>query len=124
MFDSNSQEGETTACRLRGPSVSTPTQCPLRSTSRTTVETNRITNWAWTVRYTYQGQQKTLTQNSGTVMDLPFYEFCGAPATVNEGESIPLSVSLTVTDSNGVSATATSGSGVQPALVLVTYTCS
>ena len=74
--------------------------------------------------YFYLGKQKTLTQNSGTVVDLPFYEFCGTPTTVNEGESIPFSVTLTVTDANGVSATAKSGSGAQPALALITYACS
>ena len=92
-----------------------------------------MVNWAWTVRYAYGGQQKTLSQNSGTIADLQFYEFCGvtapfgANASTNataDGTIIPLSVSLTVTDNNGVSATATSGSGTQPALVLVAYTCS
>jgi hypothetical protein len=122
MLDPNAQTGTVTACLVRGPTFSLSV-CPLLSTARTT-GTNTLTNWAWTIRYTYDGQQKTQTQTSGTLIDFQFSEYCGSAGATAGGTTIPITVSLTVTDSNGVTATATSGLGVQPALAFVAYTCS
>lgn len=121
MFDPLSQTGVVTACRVRGP-INSVTICPLTSTSRIN-GASTLANWAWTVQYTYDGKAKTLTQSSGTIQDFQFSEFCGLSGSSAGGTIIPLTVSLTVTDSNGVQATATSGTGTQPALQFVAYTC-
>jgi hypothetical protein len=121
MFDAASQIGPSTACRVRGAAAGTSVNCALTNTSRTT-GSNTITNWAWTVTYNYGGQ-KTLTQSSGTVMDFQIVEQCGQTGAAAGGANIPLTVSLTVTDDSGATATATSGQGNQPALTLVGYTC-
>jgi hypothetical protein len=121
MFDPNTQAGAVTTCVVRGPAFSLSV-CPLASTSRTN-GASVLTNWAWTIRYTYDGQQKTQTQSSGTLIDFQFSEYCGGAGSSATGATIPVTVSLTVTDSNGATATATSGAGVQPALAFVAYTC-
>jgi hypothetical protein len=122
MFDPPSQTDATTACRIRGATINSLSTCPLTTTSRVT-GTSTLVNWSWTVRYTYDGVAKTQTQSSGTIQDYFVNEFCGLSPSSAGGTIIPLTVSLTVTDSNGVQATATSGTGAQPALSMVAYTC-
>ena len=48
---------------------------------------------------------------------------CGLTTSTAEGAAQPLSVSLTVTDNLGASATVTSGTGTQPALQVRLFTC-
>lgn len=124
MFDAPSQAGSVTACRIRGAPGYPVTSCPLTTTARTTLPGNSLVNWAWTVKYTYDGQAKTQAQSTGSIQDFAVYEYCGLNPSSAGGTVIPLSVTLTVTDNNGVTATATSGTGNQPALSLVAYTCS
>ncbi len=123
MYDSGSQAGPVTSCRVRGAPGYPISNCPLLTTSRTTLS-NTLVNWSWTITYTYDGQNKTQTQNTGAIQDFQFYEYCGKAGSSASGTVIPMTVSLTVTDSNGVQATATSGQGNQPALTFVAYTCS
>ena len=122
MTDPPSQAGSTSICRIKGSPGYPISTCPLGNTSRTT-GSNFLVNWAWTIKYTYDGQDKTQAQNSGTLQDFQLQEYCGRNPSSAAGTAIPVSVSLTVTDNNGVQATATSGSGNQPALTMVTYTC-
>ena len=121
MFDPPTTTGPVTVCTVRGATVSTLTNCPLLTTSRST--TSSVANWAWTIRYTYGGVAKTQTQNSGTISDFYFNEYCGVSPASATGTLVPITVTLTVTDANGVTATATSGSGTQPALSYNAYTC-
>jgi hypothetical protein len=121
MFDPPSQVGVTSACRVRGPSSTWLTTCPLTNTSRTT-GANTLVSYSWTVQYTYNGAPKTFTQNT-TIADFAVTEFCGFAGSAPGGANIPMTVSMTATDSNGVTATATSGTGTQPALQLVAYAC-
>jgi hypothetical protein len=122
MYDPPSQGGPTAVCRIKGGGGNPPTSCPLLSTSRPTLS-NYLVNWAWTIKYTYDGQDKIITQSSPTITQFAVSDFCGLNPSSKDGVNIPLSVSLTVTDNNGIQATATSGSGNQPAMVLVAYTC-
>lgn len=116
LFDPGSQPDATTTCRING----SPTTCQLRSTSFT-FGSNTIVHHAWTVTYTY-GTTKVLTQ-SGPGSTFSFSDSCGGPGSSAEGPSQPLSVTLTVTDNLGNTATATSGSGDQPALNLRLFSC-
>jgi len=122
MLDPPTQAGPVAACRIRGLPGYPISTCPLTTASRTT-GTNSIVNWAWTITYTYDGAAKTQTQNTGSIQNFQFYEYCGRPPSSAAGTVIPIAVSLTVTDNNGIQATATSGTGNQPALSMVAYTC-
>ena len=121
MFDPPSQADGVTICRIRGPAAGSITTCPLTSTSRTT-GTNALATYLWTVQYTYNGVAKTNRQDSN-LPDFFVSEFCGLSPATASGTAIPITVSLTITDSDGVQATATSGVGGQPALQIVAYTC-
>jgi hypothetical protein len=79
-------------------------------------------SYAWTVQYTYD-TAKTIT---GTNSTLAITDVCGTlPNTIatTDGVSQPLSVTLTVTDNLGATATATSGTGSQAALVMRFFVC-
>jgi hypothetical protein len=117
LEDPAAQNGPTTECRFRG----NPTTCYLRSTSFPRGR-NTLTTYAWSVQYTY-GVVKTITQteNSGV---LSFSDVCGGDTSAADGPSQPLSVKLTVTDSNGETATAEAGVGAQPSLTVRLFTCS
>jgi hypothetical protein len=117
LFDPSSQAGATTVCRITSAYNST---CELRSTAFT-LGSNIIVSYAWTVQYTY-GTVKTITPLTSSPT-LSITETCGGPGSSADGADQPLSVSLTVTDNLGNTATATSGSGSQPPLFLRLFTC-
>jgi hypothetical protein len=117
LIDAASQPGATTECRFR----SNPTTCELRSTSFPR-GTNSLSSYTWSVQYTY-GTIKTITQTE-TTGTLSFSDVCGGPQSAVEGPSQPLSVTLTVTDNNGQTASAIAGQGNQPALFVRLFTCS
>jgi Viral BACON domain len=117
LFDSAAQAGATTECRFRSATGAAST-CTLRSTSFT-LGTTSIVSQSWSVDYVYDAA-KTIT---GTAPTLSFTDTCGKPTSTDDGVSQPLNVKLTVTDSAGNSATATSGSGSQPALFVRLFTC-
>ena len=114
----------TTECRIRSstplPAPPAPTTCTLQSTS-IPLGTASIVNYAWVVQYTYV-TGKTLTQ-SGSSPTFSFTDTCGQATSTDDGISQPLSVMLTVTDNNGATATATSGTGNQPPLFIRLFTC-
>jgi hypothetical protein len=118
LFDPAAQGGPTTECRFRDQSGSNPTTCTLQSTSFAT-GTNSIVSQTWNVQYTYL-TVKTLL---GTNPTLSFTDTCGQFTSTDDGVAQPLTVTLTVVDSNGVTATATSGVGAQPALFVRLFTC-
>jgi hypothetical protein len=117
LFDPSAQSGPTTECRFRGPANSTTT-CTLQSTSFTTGPTS-IVSYKWSVQYTYVAVQDL----SGTSSSLSFTDFCGKTTSTEDGVAQPLSVTLTVTDSAGTTATATAGVGSQPALQVRLFAC-
>ena len=123
MYDTPSQAGPTSTCRVKGAPGYPITACPLSNTSRTT-GSNSLVNYSWVISYTYDGQAKTQTQNTGSIRDFQFYEYCGLKGSSADGTVIPMSITLTVTDNNGITATAQSGAGNQPATTFVAYTCS
>jgi hypothetical protein len=118
LFDPAAQGSPTTECRFRDQSGSNPTTCTLQSTSFAT-GTNSIVSQTWNVQYTYV-TVKTLL---GTNPTLSFTDTCGQLTSTDDGVAQPLTVTLTVVDSNGVTATATSGVGAQPALFVRLFTC-
>jgi hypothetical protein len=63
------------------------------------------------------------TSVTGTGSTLSFTDQCGKPTATDDGVAQPLKVTLTVTDSSGATAVATSGSGSQPALFVRLYNC-
>ena len=117
MFDPASQSASTTECRFRS-ALASPTTCTLQSTSFT-LGANAIVSYAWTVQYTYD-TVKVLTGSNST---FPITDTCGGTTSTADGVAQPLSVTLTVTDNLGSTATATSGVGSQPALQARLYTC-
>jgi hypothetical protein len=74
---------------------------------------------SWSVQYTYV-VVKTI---AGTDSTLTFTDTCGQLTSTDDGVAQPLEVTLTVTDNNGVTTTARSGSGSQPPLFVRLYTC-
>lgn len=121
MFDPASQADAATVCRFRGASSTSLSTCQLASTSFT-LGPNTIIWYIWKVEYTYGGVPKTLTQ-AGTSTTFSFGDYCGqAPSSV-PGTAIPITATLSVLDSNGNTATATSGVGTQLPLQAVAYTC-
>jgi hypothetical protein len=117
MFDPASQPGPTTDCRFRSLS-SGPSTCTLRSTSFT-FDATAITSYSWNIQYTY-GSVKTVT---GTGSTIDIVDMCGQAQATDDGVPNPLSVSLTITDAKGTTATATAGSGTQPAMSVRLYNC-
>ena len=119
LLDPSTTAGPTTECRFRSL-TSSPTTCTLTSTSFPLGPT-AIVNYSWTVRYTYEAV-KTLVQ-TGSNPQFNITDVCGLVSSTPEGASQPLDVTLTVTDSAGNTATATSGTGSQPALQVRLFTC-
>jgi hypothetical protein len=117
LFDLATQGSATTECRFRS-ATGLPTTCTLQSTSYT-LGTSTIVSWSWTVQYTYA----TSITVQGVNSSVSFQDTCGQLNSTNDGVSQPLSVTLTVTDTNGVTATATSGRGSQPPLFVRLYLC-
>jgi hypothetical protein len=119
MFDPARQAGQTTECQFRSI-TGQPSTCSLQSTSFA-FGTTVIVSYSWTVQYMYV-TPKTLTQ-TGTQSQFSFTDVCGQPTSTDDGAIQPLTVQLTVVDSNGNSATVTSGTGTQPPLVARLFTC-
>jgi hypothetical protein len=117
MVDLGAQPTPTTECRFRGTTGRSNT-CTLRSTSFT-LDSTAIVSYSWNVQYTY-GTVKTL---SGTGSSIDITDTCGQTQSTDDGAANPLSVSLTITDAKGNSATATAGSGNQPAMQVRLYNC-
>lgn len=109
------------------PATSTnpATECAIRSRSTictlTAVATlpAAIATYDWTVAYAYGGS-KVHTQ-VGQLSSLSFTESCGV--IPGNGVVVPMTASLTATDTLGNRATITSGQGNQPALQLRTFAC-
>jgi hypothetical protein len=121
LLDPSQTAGPTTNCQFRSSATaSTPTTCTVQSTS-VALGTATIVNYAWTVQYTY-GTTKTVTQ-SGSSPTVSFTDTCGLTTSTSDGVAQPLSVILTITDSNGNTATVTSGTGSQPPLFVRLFTC-
>jgi hypothetical protein len=119
LLDPASQAGPTDTCRFRS-ATDQPTTCVLQSTSFPVGATGLVA-FSWTVQYTYV-TTKTLTQ-SGSSPQFSFTDMCGQMSSTADGVAQPLSVTLTVTDSAGNTATATSGTGNQPPLFVRLFTC-
>ena len=121
LFDPSQTTDATNVCQFRGASGSTTT-CTLRSTSFTG-SSNSITNYAWTVQYT-NGSVKAISASS-SASSLSFSDSCGVAnsGATDDGALQPLDVTLVVTDSNGNTATAKSGSGTQPSLFVQLFNC-
>jgi hypothetical protein len=121
LFDPDTQGAATTECRIR--SSATPPRastCVLRSTSFT-LGSNTIVNYAWDVQYTYD-TVKTISV-SGSNPTLSFSDTCGQASSTSDGVAQPLTVTLTVTDNLGATATVRSGSGSQPPLFIRLFSC-
>jgi all-beta uncharacterized protein len=121
LLDPGTTSGAVTECRIR--SGSTPpvaSTCTLHSTSVPT-GTSTITNYAWTVQYFY-ASGVTLSQSTASP-DFSFQDTCGKTGSSDLGAVTSLLVNLTVTDSTGSTASASSGSGSQPPLSLRLFTC-
>ena len=118
LYDPATQGGVTTECRINA----NPSRCLLRSTSFT-FGTTAIQSYAWTAQYTYGGELRTRTQ-TGPSTEFELSDVCGLVSSTADGAPQPVNVTLTVTDSAGSTATATSGAFGQPALQLRLYTCS
>jgi hypothetical protein len=119
LLDPSTTSGPTTECWFRNL-LGQPSTCTLTSTSFTSGSLPIVT-FTWTVQYTY-GTVKTLTQ-TGSNPQLAITDVCGQPTSTNEGVSQALDVTLTVIDSAGNTATATSGTGGQPALAVRLFNC-
>jgi predicted phage tail protein len=119
LIDPATQPGPTTECRIRGQAGQSST-CRLNSTSFT-FGANTIVSYTWSVQYTYD-IVKTINA-TGPSPTLAITDICGLNQSTADGAAQPLSVTLTVTDNLGATATATSGVGSQPALQLRLYTC-
>jgi hypothetical protein len=121
LLDPSQTAGPTTNCQFRSTTAPPmPTTCIVQSTS-VALGTASLVNYAWTVQYTY-GTTKTVTQ-SGSSPTVSFTDTCGQTTSTSDGVAQPLSVMLTVTDSNGNTATVTSGTGSQPPLFVRLFAC-
>jgi hypothetical protein len=116
LFDPATQTRATTECRIN----SSPTTCQLRSGSFT-FGGNFIVSYQWTVQYTY-GTVKTLSETTSSPT-FSFSDSCGGQSSEPTGPAQVLSVTLTATDNFGDTATAVSGSGNQPPLVVRLFSC-
>jgi len=123
LLDPSTSGGSATLeCRIRSatPAPGTPTTCTVQSTS-IPLGTAGIVSYAWTVQYTYD-TTKSRTQ-VGSSPTFSFTDSCGLTGSSDGGTAQPLQVILTVTDTNGNTATVTSGTANQPALTIRFYTC-
>lgn len=118
LFDPATQASATTECRFRS-GTGGPSTCVLQNTS-VPLGFNTIVSQTWAMQYTYAGATKVF---SGTAPTLSFTDTCGQIGSTDTGALIPMQVTFTVTDANGVTVTLTSGTGQQPALFVRAYTC-
>lgn len=113
MFDPSQSVSPTTECQIR--MASTP--CNFVATANLT--SNQT--FAWTATY-LNVVQKTFTQ-TGASATFGFTEACGAVGSTATGVDVALSVTLTVTDTNGNTQTVRSGEWLLPALKIKLFTC-
>ena len=113
MTDPAISSAATTTCAIKA----NPTTCLFAATG----DVVGSVTYAWTATYQY-GTTVTHTQ-TGTSPNFSFTQTCGGSGATASGTEVPLNVSLTVTDTNGVT-TVQSGSGNQPALTIKFFTCS
>jgi hypothetical protein len=106
-----------TECRITS---NIATVCTLQSTSFP-LGTNGLVSFSWTAQWT-DGTVQMPTQN-GASPTFSFTWTCGGPASTIDGAAQPLTVTLTVTDTSGNTATVTSGSGSQPPLFIRLFKC-
>jgi hypothetical protein len=113
-FRSGSQPA--TECHLR----STATPCTFTASSN--LPGPGAYTYEWTASYIYSGVEKTstVTNTSGT---FTVTDACGASDASTGGTHADLIVTLKITDSLGNTQTIRSGEGMQPALVIVKFTC-
>jgi hypothetical protein len=116
LYDPSTQAAVTTECRFKG----NPSTCQLRSTSFPR-STNTLQSYTWSLQWTY-GTVKTINQTE-TTGTLSFSDVCGGEGSTVDGPAQPLSVTLTVTDNTGATASASSGTGTQPALSVRLFSC-
>ena len=119
LFDPNQTALATNECFFRSAVVVNIT-CTLQSTSFTFGATP-IVNYAWSSQYTY-GTVK-LNEQNGPSASSSFTDTCGLAGSTADGAIQPLTVTLTVTDARGNTATARAGSGNQPAMDVRLFTC-
>lgn len=111
FFDPAVSASPTTECQIKA----TATICTVAATS---LFPTAIANYNWRVEYAYNGSQ--VKTQSGALSTLSFTESCSASTA---GATIPITVTLTASDTLGNSATVTSGQGSQPALQLRGFAC-
>jgi hypothetical protein len=109
FFDPATSTAPTTECQLK----SLNTICTLFAASSTF---SPSVTYSWRVEYAYNGS-RSWTQ-TGNLPTFSFTEACGGGGAV-----IPVSVTLTATDTAGNGLTLTSGQGSQPALQLRSLAC-
>jgi hypothetical protein len=117
MFDPATSASVTTECRVTNAGGST---CRLESTSFP-LGNNGLASYSWRVQWT-DGDVVTRTQD-GAASTFSFSWTCGGAASTTDGAAQPLAVTLTVTDTNGNTATVSSGSGSQPPLFIRLFKC-
>lgn len=112
LFDPAVSTSPTTECQIK----TTATICTLTATS---VLPAAVSNYEWKVEYVY-GSSRTRTQ-SGPLSTLSFTESCSGAA--GSGAVVPMTVTLTASDTQGNRATIVSGQGSQSALQLRAFAC-
>jgi hypothetical protein len=117
MTDPGLSTSPTTECRITSGIATT---CALYSTSFP-LGTNSLVQYDWTAQWT-DGTVQTRTQ-TGASSSFSFTWTCGGPASTDDGVGKTLAVTLTVTDSQGSTATVSSGSGSQPPLFIRLFKC-
>lgn len=113
MTDPRSGPGTTTTCLI----TSSPTTCLFAATG----DVVGNVNYSWTATYQY-GTTVTHTQ-TGTSPNFAFTQTCGGSGATATGNEVTLNVTLTVTDTNGIT-TVQSGTRNQPPLTIRFFTCS
>jgi hypothetical protein len=120
VLQDNGVSGATpvTTCKITSNIATT---CTLVSTSFP-LGTNSLVTYDWTASF-FDGQTRSFAQ-TGSSPSFSFVWSCGGPNSSDPpGTAQPLSVTLTVTDSLGNTATVSAGSGNQPALTVTLFKC-
>jgi hypothetical protein len=112
MTDPNNAPGPTTNCLIR----SSATPCVFAATGNVA----GAATYAWNASYTYG--TTVVHSQGGTSPNFTFTQTCGGPGATPTGVTMPLSVTLTVTDANG-STTVVSGTNNQPPLTITFFSC-
>ena len=108
-------------------SINTTTQCVFKSsptpcnfTASSNLPGSNYT-YQWTVSYVY-GTQKTISQTT-TGPNFSFSDSCGGEGSSADGPTVPLDVTLVISDDQGNTTRLHSGEGNQPALTVRLFTC-